>query len=686
MPISYPAGLPTVLASKRTSKAAAFSVASPRRGTPYVEPTGTDTPTVFDVEWLLNEADAAALVNWVEVTLERGTLEFAVPLRTETGLREITGNFLPDGLLDRSRDGQLWRYRAAIVSRTGTGALIVPAPPPPPPPPPPSASGFFVSPYLGEVVFTAGEGGANVTTELLAAVAEANARGFFLSLPPWTVRFQTAFKTNKIKGVRGRSKLEPVTPFDYSPTFASEFIITNQNVSQGFDAATADDVVFRDFELNLTPTVSNAMIGMLGIKRGLFTGLRLIANRNIVSSKAVPVGSLLDLYCTNRNVEVYDNDFDNTTGAYGNLGRIGPDGGACMWVRNLRGGTVGQAEAFASENITVHHNRMRHMTSDEVIAVFGVRGIVRKVQIHNNVIKGLPSIDGVHHATFVSVFPLNDGSALGATAATYDCDYFDNDIEDAAAMYDVLRIGNSADASNPCYNNRSRGNRVRWIRSSDAVTGPKAVWVAEGSVGVDPDVASAIVRCVEGTFGAAYFSDSSGNTSTDDVAICQGGGATSAAGFSGFQKLVNPTAYGDIFNVAFNCRMVEGGTLEGFARIFYNCQKVNGTRYRKNGAGGVVCEIDSGSVGVFTMTNTEGETFGGFMKVAGSVPNGSIVNAFANVCAMSGGASYFALENQSTAGGLLIARNNTTRGTLGGITTGSGTITRAGNYWSGTTD
>ncbi len=118
MAVAYPAGLPTVLASKRISKVPAFSMAQPRRGAPYVEPTGTDTPTIFEVEWLLQQPDAVTLRNWVETTLKRGTLQFTMPLRTEDGLLDVVCNFAPDGLLDRQRIGTLWRYTATIIARS----------------------------------------------------------------------------------------------------------------------------------------------------------------------------------------------------------------------------------------------------------------------------------------------------------------------------------------------------------------------------------------------------------------------------------------------------------------------------------------------------------------------------------------------------------------------------------------
>lgn len=121
MPVAYPSSLPTVLASKRISKVAPFRMSNPRRGLPYAEASGADTPTFFDVEWLLLPDDAVTLRDWVENDLEGGLLEFTMPLRTEDGVRLVTGRFLPDQLLDRQRVGTLWRYQASIVAQDGRG-------------------------------------------------------------------------------------------------------------------------------------------------------------------------------------------------------------------------------------------------------------------------------------------------------------------------------------------------------------------------------------------------------------------------------------------------------------------------------------------------------------------------------------------------------------------------------------
>lgn len=116
MAVDYPADLPLPLATKTAAKVPTFGMAQPRRGTPYTEPRATDSPTIYEVEWLLEAHQAAAFRNWVFVTLQGGSGDFRIPLRTEDGLQVIEGRFAPDGLLDRQRLGTLWRYTATIVS------------------------------------------------------------------------------------------------------------------------------------------------------------------------------------------------------------------------------------------------------------------------------------------------------------------------------------------------------------------------------------------------------------------------------------------------------------------------------------------------------------------------------------------------------------------------------------------
>ncbi len=134
MPAQYPLGLRTILrADKARSQAAAFGMAAPRRGPAYVEPTGTDNPYFFSVSWLFSAAEAQTFREWFETTLQRGTLDFTMPVRVEDGLRELTLRFMPDGILDTREEGQLWRYSATLTTRSLSGPLVdpeaVPAPP-----------------------------------------------------------------------------------------------------------------------------------------------------------------------------------------------------------------------------------------------------------------------------------------------------------------------------------------------------------------------------------------------------------------------------------------------------------------------------------------------------------------------------------------------------------------------------
>ncbi len=700
MPVAYPTSLPGPLRAERLrSRAAAFAVANPRRGTPYIEPTGTDAPTVWALTWRLRDDQAATFVAWFNDALSRGTLEFDIPLRTETGLRQITANFLDANLLDARQEGEVWVYTAQIVSRTGTGPLIAPPPPAPPAPPPAPPSGWFVSTWESSIIFTAGETGLVVTDELIQAAYEADIRGYWLALPPWTIRFRRSFRCNKIRGVRGRTLLLPQDTFTSPDVFAGEFVITNRNFSQGYDEATADDCEYRDFALQIGLSRNISGIGLGGTKRSRFEGVQIKAQRTEVLGKAQPVGALIDLYCTNRRAVITDCDLENATGAYGAGNRISPDGGACIWVRNFRAGTVGQAEEFASEDIRIYNNRMVHMTSDEVLSIYGVTGIVRGVRVYANRIRGLPTIGGVHHASFISIFPLafNSGGAipsldiLGPTAAVYDNHIYDNDITDHAALYDIMRIGLSTDANNPCYDNKFYNNRVRWVRSNDPVTGPKAVWVAEGSVGADPDIASIGIACVDGNFGAAYFNDTSGNTSTDDTFKSSGGAAVNR-GFAGWQRVTNPEVLGSVFSGIGNCRFVFGGKVESAGFSFFNCRSVVGTNYRQNLPGGAVFYVNEALGGIYGMKDTIGESFGKLVQMDGAAPANAVIGIYNNDCQMStqpGGAGaddVAILENNSSSGAKIRARNNSTRGVNLSITAGVGVIDRLSNDWNGTTD
>lgn len=118
MPVAYPSTVPRPLkATKSRTQPASFRLTEPRRGYGYAQAAGTDMPVFWDVSWVLTSAQAVAFQLWFDLKLERGLLEFDLPLRTEFGDVVHTCRFLPDTLLPASQDGQTWTYTAQIMAR-----------------------------------------------------------------------------------------------------------------------------------------------------------------------------------------------------------------------------------------------------------------------------------------------------------------------------------------------------------------------------------------------------------------------------------------------------------------------------------------------------------------------------------------------------------------------------------------
>lgn len=121
MTASYPLDLRTVIrSSKSRSQPAAFRMAQPRRGYGYAEATGTDTPVFWDVMFRFTQTEAQAFRVWFIYTIQRGVLEFEMPIRTEFGLITYTARFLPESLLPLRENGEVFEYTATIMSRAET--------------------------------------------------------------------------------------------------------------------------------------------------------------------------------------------------------------------------------------------------------------------------------------------------------------------------------------------------------------------------------------------------------------------------------------------------------------------------------------------------------------------------------------------------------------------------------------
>lgn len=118
MPVAFPAHFRSILrASKSRTQPAAFRMAEPRRGYSYVQATGTDTPVFWDVAFRFTSTEAIAFQLWFREQLQRGVLEFTMPIRTEFGVLDHVCRFLPDSLLPTTEDGDTFGYTAQIMAR-----------------------------------------------------------------------------------------------------------------------------------------------------------------------------------------------------------------------------------------------------------------------------------------------------------------------------------------------------------------------------------------------------------------------------------------------------------------------------------------------------------------------------------------------------------------------------------------
>jgi hypothetical protein len=118
MTIAYPSNLPTILsASKGRAQGASFAATAPGAGKLYVQRSGFDVPVLWNVQFRFTQAQAQQFKAWFETDIQRGLLDFTMPIRTEFGMVEHMCRFLPDGLGDCREDGQSWSYSAKIIAR-----------------------------------------------------------------------------------------------------------------------------------------------------------------------------------------------------------------------------------------------------------------------------------------------------------------------------------------------------------------------------------------------------------------------------------------------------------------------------------------------------------------------------------------------------------------------------------------
>lgn len=128
MAAAYPTTLPLAMLVKTREQPPAFSMAEPRRGFWYVEPTGTDTPVFWALTWRMTGAQAKVFWQWFTYTIKRGVLPFTMQVRTEFGLVTHELQFTADGLMPAKQVGSdVWEYSGTAIARA-LGGVPTPAP------------------------------------------------------------------------------------------------------------------------------------------------------------------------------------------------------------------------------------------------------------------------------------------------------------------------------------------------------------------------------------------------------------------------------------------------------------------------------------------------------------------------------------------------------------------------------
>jgi polygalacturonase len=175
---------------------------------------------------------------------------------------------------------------------------------------------------------------------------------------------------NSLIGKPGLSKILINNSFiklkSYNPY--KEGAIVNEHFAWNFNQETADSFTIYGMTIEHKQTTqavkSSLLLGNVdGVKIEKCT---FIANGKVITNN-------IDLFLGCKNVTIDGNTFQNITKA---------TEGGCIWVRNMADNP--EKSENLTYNITIQNNNFTKKSNDEIIAVFGNFGAVKKVNINNN--------------------------------------------------------------------------------------------------------------------------------------------------------------------------------------------------------------------------------------------------------------------------------------------------------------
>lgn len=119
MPIQYPSYLRApMMADYRRTQTPQFREQDAESGPPIRERTTFDTPTTWNVTFLVERGQERLFRGFVEIDLDNGLKPFELPIRTEAGMVMQEVWFTRSGMPQLSRlDGEIFVYSAQVIAR-----------------------------------------------------------------------------------------------------------------------------------------------------------------------------------------------------------------------------------------------------------------------------------------------------------------------------------------------------------------------------------------------------------------------------------------------------------------------------------------------------------------------------------------------------------------------------------------
>ena len=345
------------------------------------------------------------------------------------------------------------------------------------------------------------------------------------------------------RGIPRKTRIIISERFSFQKSFdpLSYSAITNTNLETYYNPLTANYIELNgiDFIHRANENSAKETLALANIKGGKISNCCFFTETDS-SSVVTPI----DIFACVKNFIIENTKVVNNTKARA---------GGAIWIRNIT--KNGSNPENSTENIVIKNSSFSTSSVDEAIAIYGVFGMVKNIQILNSFISSEPS--PVKHGTLASTFPLGKSPFAGVENILWDTCTFKSD----NFQNHILRIGESSDSDNRCHN--IRVNNCTFI--ADSITSN----------------ISYIARNIPCNGANIEFTKNKIYADTSRKPI--------SCGISGFHLATNNTLSGKIEQGFSNCETVSYNVTKSFTgTAAFNCQNVHNNNFsvKKNG---IVC-------------------------------------------------------------------------------------------------